>query len=307
MWQRLTERARNMIFFAQEEAEKSGWNLVGPEHLLLGLLRQEDHVASLVLLTMHVDLQELRAETLRQMKPGDCGKPGTEMALTPSAKRVIDLSYDEARRLTNNYIGTEHLLLALLREGEGLAGRVLHSAGVDLETTRTEIKQLQEGSLQKGVATDALPTQKGVADTLRAKTRVNVLEAKSFRPTQSELHNVSQPSEEENSTPGRGDIGVLGNEDGRKNVEFLPDAGDLLAFTEVMSLKDEFAYRDLVGEGKVLLLTAGTGAKFLRKEAPDIYCVRILDGEHAGRIGFVLRMQLQSMHKDDRPFPPDVA
>jgi RNA polymerase sigma factor (sigma-70 family) len=113
--------------------------------------------------------------------------------------------------------------------------------------------------------------------------------------------------EEENSTPGRGDIGVLGNEDGRKNVEFLPDAADLPAFAEVMSLKDEFGYRDLVGEGKVLLLPAGTEAKFLRKEAPDAYCVRILDGDHAGRIGFVLRQQLRSMHQDDRPFPPDVA
>jgi hypothetical protein len=108
-------------------------------------------------------------------------------------------------------------------------------------------------------------------------------------------------------TPKRGDIGTLGNEDGRKVVEFVPDVGYLAAFSEVMSLKDEFAYRDLVSEGKVLLLAAGIGAKFLRKEKSDMFCVRILEGDHAGKIGFVQPQQLKDIRKDDRPFPPEIV
>ncbi len=107
-------------------------------------------------------------------------------------------------------------------------------------------------------------------------------------------------------TPGRGHIGVLRNDNERKHIEFVPHAEDLPAFAEVMVLKDEFAYRDLVTEGKILLLAAGTGAKFLRAERLDIYCVRILDGDHAGAIGFVLRQQLKDTRADDRPFPPEI-
>ena len=143
MWQRFTERARRVVFFAQEEAGRLGEIYVSTEHLLLGLVRENDSVAARILDRMGVSLGRIRSEIERQVSRGD-GRLGQEMQLTPRAKRVIDLAYDEARNLNNNYIGTEHLLLGLIREGEGLAGRVLHKLGVDLERTRKEVLGLQD-------------------------------------------------------------------------------------------------------------------------------------------------------------------
>ncbi len=144
MWQRFTERARKVVFYAQEEAGKLGENYVSTEHLLLGLIREGDSVAARILERMGVSRGRIRVEIERQIARGD-GRLGQDMQLTPRAKRVIDLAYDEARQLNNNYIGTEHLLLGLIREGEGLAGRVLAKQGVDLERTRQEVRKLQEG------------------------------------------------------------------------------------------------------------------------------------------------------------------
>jgi ATP-dependent Clp protease ATP-binding subunit ClpC len=143
MWQRFTERARRVIFFAQEEAGRLGENFVTTEHLLLGLVRESDSVAARILERMGVSLNRVRSEVERQVTRGD-GRLGQDMQLTPRAKRVIDLAYDEARQLNNNYIGTEHLLLGLIREGEGLAARVLAKLGVDLERTRREVMSLQD-------------------------------------------------------------------------------------------------------------------------------------------------------------------
>ncbi|MGQ9456245.1 MAG: ATP-dependent Clp protease ATP-binding subunit [Armatimonadota bacterium] len=144
MWQRFTERARRVVFFAQEEAGRLGESYVGTEHLLLGLVRETDSVAARILDRMGISLGRIRSEIERQVTRGE-GRLGQDMQLTPRAKRVIDLAYDEARNLNNNYIGTEHLLLGLIREGEGLAGRVLQKLGVDLERTRREVMALQEG------------------------------------------------------------------------------------------------------------------------------------------------------------------
>ncbi|MEP6756811.1 MAG: Clp protease N-terminal domain-containing protein, partial [Chthonomonadales bacterium] len=143
MWQRFTERARRVVFFAQEEAGRLGENYVSTEHLLLGLVRENDSVAARILDRLGVSLGRIRSEIERQVTRGD-GRLGQDMQLTPRAKRVIDLAYDEARQLSNNYIGTEHLLLGLIREGEGLAGRVLAKLGVDLERTRREVMSLQD-------------------------------------------------------------------------------------------------------------------------------------------------------------------
>ena len=143
MWQRFTERARRVIFFAQEEAGRLGENFVTTEHLLLGLVRENDSVAARILERMGVSLNRVRAEVERQVTRGD-GRLGQDMQLTPRAKRVIDLAYDEARQLNNNYIGTEHLLLGLIREGEGLAARILAKLGVDIERTRREVMSLQD-------------------------------------------------------------------------------------------------------------------------------------------------------------------
>src|SRR5437870_1646021 len=151
MWQRFTERARRVVFFAQEEAGRLGENYVSTEHLLLGLVRENDSVAARILDRLGVSLGRIRSEIERQVTRGD-GRLGQDMQLTPRAKRVIDLAYDEARQLNNNYIGTEHLLLGLIREGEGLAGRVLAKLGVDLERTRREVMALQDNDSSGGGA-----------------------------------------------------------------------------------------------------------------------------------------------------------
>ncbi len=147
MWQRFTERARKVVFYAQEEAQKYGEGYVSTEHLLLGLVRESDSVAARVLERMQVGLGRVREEIEEQLHRGE-QRPSQEMALTPRAKRVIDLAYDEARNLNNNYIGTEHLLLGLIREGDGLAGRVLGKLGVDLDRARREVMALQDNETQ---------------------------------------------------------------------------------------------------------------------------------------------------------------
>jgi ornithine carbamoyltransferase len=143
MWQRFTERARRVVFFAQEEAARYGENYVATEHLLLGLVRESDSVAGRILERLDVPLGRLRVEIEMQVTRGH-GKLGQDMQLTPRAKKVIDLAYEEARELNNNYIGTEHLLLGLVREGDGLAARVLVKQGADYERTKKAVQEMQE-------------------------------------------------------------------------------------------------------------------------------------------------------------------
>lgn len=142
MWQRFTERARRVIFFAQEEAGRLGENCVGTEHILLGLVRESDSTAGEILARMNVPVQAIRGEVERNVTQGT-GKLGQDMQLTPRAKRVIDLAYDEARSLNNDYIGSEHLLLGILREGEGLAAQVLSKLNADHATAKEIVMKMQ--------------------------------------------------------------------------------------------------------------------------------------------------------------------
>lgn len=167
MWQRFTERARKVVFYAQEEAQKFGEGYVSTEHLLLGLVRESDSVAARVLEKLGVSLTRIRGEVEKQLPRGDA-RPNQDMTLTPRAKRVIDLAYDEARNLNNNYIGTEHLLLGLIREGDGLAGRVLAKLGVELEKARREVMALQDNETQTKSPSGGSRSQK---ETSNAKTQ----------------------------------------------------------------------------------------------------------------------------------------
>ncbi len=167
MWQRFTERARKVVFYAQEEAQKFGEGYVSTEHLLLGLVRESDSVAARVLEKLGVSLTRIRGEVEKQLPRGDA-RPNQDMTLTPRAKRVIDLAYDEARNLNNNYIGTEHLLLGLIREGDGLAGRVLAKLGVELEKARREVMALQDNETQTKSPSGSSRSQK---ETSNAKTQ----------------------------------------------------------------------------------------------------------------------------------------
>jgi RNA polymerase sigma factor (sigma-70 family) len=144
LWTQFTERARRVVFFAQEEAARLGESFVGTEHLLLGITSVPDSVGALLLVRFGIPLDRVRDEVLKQVTLGP-GRQGQDMQLAPGGKASIDLAYEESQRLNNNYIGVEHLLLGLLREGEGLAAQVLTQIGADLETTRAEIRRMQEG------------------------------------------------------------------------------------------------------------------------------------------------------------------
>jgi ATP-dependent Clp protease ATP-binding subunit ClpC len=152
------------VFYAQEEAQKFGEGYVSTEHLLLGLVRESDSVAARVLEKLGVSLNRIRAEVEKQLPRGDA-RPSQDMTLTPRAKRVIDLAYDEARNLNNNYIGTEHLLLGLIREGDGLAGRVLAKLGVELEKARREVMALQDNETQTKAGSGSRSSSQGTGNT----------------------------------------------------------------------------------------------------------------------------------------------
>jgi ATP-dependent Clp protease ATP-binding subunit ClpC len=143
MWQRFTERARDVVMVTQEEAVRWGEDYVGTEHLLLGVIRDGDSVATRILQRIGLDRDAIRREIEPQMSRGP-GVSGLDMLLTPRSRRVIDLAYEEERRLGNDYIGTEHLLLGLVTEGEGLAWRVLTRMGADSERVRSEVVAMQQ-------------------------------------------------------------------------------------------------------------------------------------------------------------------
>ena len=138
---KFTERARKVLRLAQEEAQRFNHNYIGTEHLLLGLVREGEGVAARVLNNFGVDLNNVRSSVESIIGRGDRIVLG-EIGLTPRAKKVIELSVDEARRLNHHYIGTEHLLLGLIREGEGIAAGVLQSLGLSLEKVRTQTIQV---------------------------------------------------------------------------------------------------------------------------------------------------------------------
>lgn len=134
---KFTERARKVLTLAQEEAQRFNHNYIGTEHLLLGLVREGDGVAAKVLANMGVELNKVRSAVEFIIGRGDRSVT-SEIGLTPRAKKVIELAVDEARRLNHHYIGTEHLLLGLVREGEGIAAGVLESLGVSLDKVRAQ-------------------------------------------------------------------------------------------------------------------------------------------------------------------------
>ncbi len=140
-FEKFTERARKVLSLAQEEAQRFNHNYIGTEHLLLGLVREGEGVAAKVLSNLGVELNKVRSAVEFIIGRGDRIVLG-EIGLTPRAKKVIELAVDEARRLNHHYIGTEHLLLGLVREGEGIAAGVLESLGVNLEKVRTQTIQV---------------------------------------------------------------------------------------------------------------------------------------------------------------------
>ncbi|MCY3589910.1 MAG: ATP-dependent Clp protease ATP-binding subunit [Chloroflexi bacterium] len=173
---KFTERARRVLTLAQEEAQRFNHNYIGTEHLLLGLVREGDGVAAKVLSNLGVELGKVRSAVEFIIGRGDRAVLG-EIGLTPRAKKVIELAVDEARRLNHHYIGTEHLLLGLVREGEGIAAGVLESLGVNLERVRAETTRILS---QSGPATAGAGAGASSGSGSRSATRTPTIDQLGF-------------------------------------------------------------------------------------------------------------------------------
>jgi ATP-dependent Clp protease ATP-binding subunit ClpC len=149
MFERFTERARQVVVLAQEEARSLKHNYIGTEHLLLGLLREEEGVAARVLESLDVSVEEVRAAVVRIVGSGE-ESPQGQIPFTPRAKKVLELALREALSLGHNYIGTEHILLGLIREDEGVAARILLDLDADPDKIRNEIMRSLSGPTRRG-------------------------------------------------------------------------------------------------------------------------------------------------------------
>ncbi len=160
MFNRFTERARRVILLAREEAKRLDHDYLGTEHLLLGLVREGEGVAALALQNLEVDLEQVRHEVEKAVGRGGGSLFLGQIPFTPRAKKVLELAVAEARNLNHNYIGTEHLLLGLIREGEGVAAQILTNLGADLEKVREEVVALlgEKVSLEKTSKPSNTPT-----------------------------------------------------------------------------------------------------------------------------------------------------
>ena len=166
-FEKFSERARRVLSLAQEEAQRFNHNYIGTEHILLGLVRETDGVAAKVLTSLGVELTKVRSAVEFIIGRGERATPG-EIGLTPRAKKVMELAVDEARRLSHNYIGTEHLLIGLLREGEGVPAGVLESLGVNLDKVRGETSRIlsQSASQSQGSGSGRTSTRTPTLDQL---------------------------------------------------------------------------------------------------------------------------------------------
>ena len=190
---KFTDRARKVLTLAQDEAQRFNHNYIGTEHLLLGLVREGEGVAARVLENMNVELAKVRTAVEFIIGRGDRPVVG-EVGLTPRAKRVIELAIDEARRLGHNYIGTEHLLLGLVREGEGIAAGVLESLGVNLDKVRHEVIRVLSQSSSAGPTPETSGPARPRPSTSSASTSPTPPAQESWIPSSAERRRSSGSS-----------------------------------------------------------------------------------------------------------------
>lgn len=176
MFDRFTERARKVIILAKEEAKRFNHDYIGTEHILLGLIKEGESVAAAVLQNLGLSLDTIRLEIEKLVQFGPSTVVSGDIPFTPKAKKVIELAMDEARRLGHNYIGTEHLLLGLIKEGEGVASHVLMNIGLDLNKVRAEVIKLL-GSATPGADPGMVPPSMGPGAAGKAKTKTPALDA----------------------------------------------------------------------------------------------------------------------------------
>ena len=165
MFERFTEKAIKVIMLAQEEARRLGHNFVGTEQILLGLIGEGTGIAAQVLKSMNVNLRDARIEVEKIIGRGS-GFVAVEIPFTPRAKRVLELSLEEARQLGHNYIGTEHLLMGLVKEGEGVAARVLENLAVNVSSIRTEVIQMLGDNAEASITSNSSAQSRSKTPTL---------------------------------------------------------------------------------------------------------------------------------------------
>ena len=178
MFNKFTERARKVILLAKQEAKRFNHDYIGTEHILLGLLREGEGVAAAVLQSLGMNLNNIRLEVEKLVQIGPPTVVSGDLPFTPKAKKVMELAMDEAKTLGHNYIGTEHLLLGLIREGEGVASQVFMNMGLDLEKVREEVIKLL-GSTTPGSQFTPLPSSGGHGNPTgpASKTKTPALDA----------------------------------------------------------------------------------------------------------------------------------
>ncbi|MEU2587615.1 Clp protease N-terminal domain-containing protein, partial [Streptomyces avermitilis] len=158
MFERFTDRARRVVVLAQEEARMLNHNYIGTEHILLGLIHEGEGVAAKALESLGISLEAVRQQVEEIIGQGQQA-PSGHIPFTPRAKKVLELSLREALQLGHNYIGTEHILLGLIREGEGVAAQVLVKLGADLNRVRQQVIQLLSGYQGKESAIEGGPAE----------------------------------------------------------------------------------------------------------------------------------------------------
>jgi ATP-dependent Clp protease ATP-binding subunit ClpC len=185
MFERFTDRARRVVVLAQEEARMLDHNYIGTEHILLGLVHEGEGVAAKAMAAMEISLEAVRQEVEEIIGRGQQA-PSGHIPFTPRAKKVLELSLRESLQLGHDYIGTEHILLGLLREGEGVAAQVLVRLGADLNRVRQQVLNLLAGG--QGEAGEAGPHRSGSARDLRLAEIQDTLAALADRVSAIERH-----------------------------------------------------------------------------------------------------------------------
>src|SRR5690625_166014 len=200
MFGRFTERAQKVLALSERRSNRLGHNNIGTEHILLGLIREGDGIAAKALKELGLEIKTIQSEVEKLIGKGN--HPMQTVHYTPRAKKVVELSQDEARKLGHPYVGTEHILLGLIREGEGVAARVLHNLDVSLNKARQQVLQLlgtsESSSSQQGrnQANNArTPTLDSLARDLTAMAKENNVDPVIGRDT--EIERIIQVRSEE--------------------------------------------------------------------------------------------------------------
>ena len=180
MFERLTDRARKVMALANQEAQRFNHEYIGTEHILLGLVKEGSGVGANVLKNLDIDLRKVRLEVEKLVKSGPDMVTMGKLPQTPRAKKVIEYAIEEARNLNHNYVGTEHLLLGLLREHEGVAAQVLMNLGLKLEEVREEVLNLLGAGVETDEAVDSLEPAgpgEGGGSPRRSKSKTPALDS----------------------------------------------------------------------------------------------------------------------------------